>query len=96
MTIHTSKLNIKTWRKRKLILTFNQPDEFRKFAEKTDPTRFNLYYIRKTEYWMLRPSKSSKNLDTAIYTGEDNKLLNEFLEKKFDKLTAYEIAFHKE
>ncbi len=83
-----------------MILKFKIAEEFLKFAEKSDPNRFDLYFISKERQFMLRPSKSSKNLDTAIFTGnssteEFRKSLYEFFpENKI--ISVSEISFMKE
>jgi hypothetical protein len=83
-----------------MILKFKIPDEFLKFAEKSDPSRFDLYFISQESQFMLRPSKSSKNLDTAIFIG--NSTNNDFRKSLFQLfpenkvISVSEISFMKE
>jgi hypothetical protein len=83
-----------------MILKFKIPEEFLKFAEKSDPNRFNLYFISQNSQFMLRPSKSSKNLDTAIFIGKSTNndfrksLYQLFPENKV--ISVSEISFMKE
>lgn len=83
-----------------MILKFKITEEFLKFAEKSDPSRFDLYFISQDSQFMLRPSKSSKNLDTAIFVGnsssiEFRKSLYQFFPE--DKIISVsEISFMKE
>lgn len=82
--------------RKNMIFNIDSPEEFRKFAESCDPDRYRLYWIKVKQTYMLRPTKSSKHLDTALYTGEDSKDLTEFLEKRFNKLTVSEVSFYRE
>ena len=83
-----------------MILKFKIPKEFLKFAEKSDPNRFDLYFISQDLQFMLRPSKSSKNLDTAIFIGDSSS--NEFRKSLFQifpediVISVSEISFMKE
>lgn len=83
-----------------MILKFKIPEEFLKFAEKSDPSRFDLYFISQDSQFMLRPSKSSKNLDTAIFVGNSN--INEFRKSLYQIfsenkiISVSEISFMKE
>jgi len=83
-----------------MILKFKLAEEFLKFAELCNTNRFQLYFIAKESQFMLRPSKSSKNLDTAVYEGNTrNKEFREALFKLFPEETVIsvaEISFMKE
>lgn len=82
--------------KNKMIFNIDSPEEFKKFAQSCDPDRYRLYWIKVKQTYMLRPTKSSKHLDTALYSGESNKDLTEYLEKRFAKLTVSEVSFFRE
>ena len=79
-----------------MILTIDSAEEFRKFADKCESNRFRLYYVRNTNTWMLRPTKSSKNLDTAQFSGEISDKSVKSLETKFERINLAEITFLKE
>ena len=83
-----------------MILTFDNPDEFLRFAKTCESHRFRLYFISKKSQFMLRPSKSSKNLDTALFVSNTrdktfrDSLFDLFPEK--DIISLSEISFMKE
>lgn len=82
--------------KNRLIFHIDNWEEFAKFAKNCEPDRYRLYWIRVKETWMLRPSKTSKHLDTAIFVGEDSKELDKLLEEKFEKLSVYDVSIFRE
>jgi len=80
----------------RLIFNIDNAEEFAKFAENCEPDRYRLYWIKAKQTWMLRPSKTSKHLDTALFTGEDSKDLDKMLEEKFSKLSVQDVHIFKE
>lgn len=79
-----------------MIFTIEKAEEFLKFAESCEPNRYQLYYVRQDKSFLLRPSKSSKNLDSAIYKGEVTDSLKKSLAKKFDTVTIDTIYLIRE
>lgn len=83
-----------------MILRFDLTEEFLKFAKTCESHRFQLYFISEKGQFMLRPTKSSKNLDTAIFTGNNrSKAFREALFELFpekDLINVSEISFMKE
>lgn len=76
-----------------MIFKIEEAEMFRKFAELADKHRYVCYKSKLHGFLMLRPIKSSKNLDTAIYIGLDDKHLEKFLESKYEMITVSEITF---
>lgn len=79
-----------------MIFSFNDPKEFLKFVEISDKHRYVCYQSSIHNFFMLRPVKSSKNLDTAIYNGINSKDLENSLKEKYTIITVSEITFLKE
>lgn len=79
-----------------MIFNFKEPKEFLKFAELSDKHRYVVYKSSIHNFYMLRPIKSSKHLDTGIYNGVDNKELENVLTEKYTVLTVSEITFLRE
>ncbi len=79
-----------------MIFTISDPEELMKFAESCESHRYRVYYdIQEQTYW-LRPTKSSKHLDTVKYRGKKENDLIKFLEEKFTVIRVAEISFIKE
>lgn len=83
-----------------MILRFEDTEEFLKFVKTCERHRFQLYFIAEKSQFMLRPTKSSKNLDTAMFTGKSRtKDFRETLFELFpekDLISVSEISFMKE
>ncbi len=77
-----------------MILEFDDYEEFQEFARNYSKERYRLYFESKTSHWILRPKKSSKNLDTAIFTGDAPEELVMFLEKQFDDAIRVKEFLH--
>ena len=79
-----------------MIFSITDPIEFKKFAELHDKLRYCCYKIKIHGLYVLRPIKTSRNLDTAIYNGIDSKDLTTFLTETFNVITVKEITLIQE
>ena len=79
-----------------MIFTIDNPIEFKKFAESCESHRYRLYFDYQEKNYWLRPTKSSKHLDTVKFTGKMENELLKFLEEKFKLIKVAEVTFIKE
>lgn len=79
-----------------MIIYFDTPEEFQKFIKIADTTRYVCYRTNSSGFVMLRPIKSSKHLDTGIYTGLTDKKLDETIMEKYSMIIVSEINLYRE
>lgn len=79
-----------------MMFSFDDPNEFQKFAELHDKTRYCCFHSKIHGFYVLRPIKTSRNLDTAIYNGSESKDLDNFLKEQYDIIVVSEITFMKD
>jgi hypothetical protein len=79
-----------------MIFSFDSPEEYLKFVKIADKHRYVCYRSSLHSFLMLRPIKSSKHLDTAIYNGIESKDLDKHIDEKYTVITVSEITFLRE
>ncbi len=79
-----------------MIFDTDEPKEFLKFAEKCEASRYRLYFVKHEDSMLLRPTKSSKNLDSMIYNGKIDESFKKELKEKFQLFEVNKITMIRE
>ncbi len=79
-----------------MLLMFEDLEQFLKFSNECSEHRYRLFYNLKDDSYILRPSKTSKGLDTAIFKGiiEENKI--NILENKYGIINISDLIISKD
>ena len=79
-----------------MLIIFDESEEFLKFVSECSEHRYRLYYNSKNKSYIVRPSKTSKGLDTAVFTGvlEDN--IIKLLDSKFEIIKVLDFIISRD
>lgn len=79
-----------------MLLMFEDSEQFLKFSNECSEHRYRLFYSLKEDSYILRPSKTSKGLDTAIFNGiiEEHQL--KILENKYRIINLSDFIISKD